>query len=53
MASGHKSPPIDVVEACRALNIVIDDPLTFDFGNLRVPGTAKDFKIMLHQVVDA
>jgi hypothetical protein len=48
-----KNPPVSITDACEAIGIYIEDPKTFDFSKLHIPGTANPSFIILHQVVDA
>ena len=52
MASRHENPPVDMVAAVQAIGIQFEDPSEIDWKHLHIPGTAKGFFVMPHQLAD-
>ncbi|KAK4135178.1 hypothetical protein BT67DRAFT_433929 [Trichocladium antarcticum] len=48
-----ENPDVDIIAACRAISIRFEEPSDIDFNNLHVPGTAKHFKLIPHQLANA
>ncbi|GAB1309796.1 hypothetical protein MFIFM68171_00006 [Madurella fahalii] len=53
MVSRHENPPVDMVAAAMTVGIPFEEVSDIDWKKLHVPGTAKDFNLMPHQLADA